>query len=435
MIKLPKEVSRIMKTLESKGYEVYAVGGCVRDSLLGKNPLDFDLATNAALDEMKALFPEAKVISEKYSVIRFDYCDQNNEDEGIIVDLAAFRIDGEYSDYRRPDEVIFTDSIEEDLTRRDFTVNAMADNPQKTLLDPYGGRDDLKKKLICTVGDPQIRFREDPLRMLRAVRFAAQLDFDLHKSIYEAVSECSDLLEHISKDAIRSEFEKIIVTENTGKGLQLLANCGLMRHIVGEDIAGKLNRREMDNLQGLIDGIDNTFRVLERRLGVFYSCFENKRAEQAVEFLGFDNKTKEMMLDAIHLRDTIFFFSNEVDLKDFLARYGRERYDYLHNLAKASCLIYDRSNIKIQSRNLMMKKIEDAGDPIYVEDLAINGQDIINEGIAEGKKVGELLLMLTDVVHRKPKENTREALLGYARKYSKNKFAAAVRNIGILNKK
>jgi len=321
------------------------------------------------------------------------------------------------------------------LTRRDFTVNAMADNPQKTLLDPYGGRDDLKKKLICTVGDPQIRFREDPLRMLRAVRFAAQLDFDLHKSTYEAVSECSDLLEHISKDAIRSEFEKIIVTENTGKGLQLLANCGLMSHIVGEDIAGKLNRREMDNLQGLIDGIDNTFRVLERRLGVFYSCFENKRAEQAVEFLGFDNKTKEMMLDAIHLRDTIFFFSNEVDLKDFLARYGRERYDYLHNLAKASCLIYDRSNIKIQSRNLMMKKIEDAGDPIYVEDLAINGQDIINEGIAEGKKVGELLLMLTDVVHRKPKENTREALLGYARKYSKNKFAAAVRNIGILNKK
>jgi len=435
MIKLPKEVSRIMKTLESKGYEVYAVGGCVRDSLLGKNPLDFDLATNAALDEMKALFPEAKVISEKYSVIRFDYCNQNNEDEGIIVDLAAFRIDGEYSDYRRPDEVIFTDSIEEDLTRRDFTVNAMADNPQKTLLDPYGGRDDLKKKLICTVGDPQIRFREDPLRMLRAVRFAAQLDFDLHKSTYEAVSECSDLLEHISKDAIRSEFEKIIVTENTGKGLQLLANCGLMSHIVGEDIAGKLNRREMDNLQGLIDGIDNTFRVLERRLGVFYSCFENKRAEQAVEFLGFDNKTKEMMLDAIHLRDTIFFFSNEVDLKDFLARYGRERYDYLHNLAKASCLIYDRSNIKIQSRNLMMKKIEDAGDPIYVEDLAINGQDIINEGIAEGKKVGELLLMLTDVVHRKPKENTREALLGYARKYSKNKFAAAVRNIGILNKK
>jgi len=100
MIKLPKEVSRIMKTLESKGYEVYAVGGCVRDSLLGKNPLDFDLATNAALDEMKALFPEAKVISEKYSVIRFDYCNQNNEDEGIIVDLAAFRIDGEHSDYR-----------------------------------------------------------------------------------------------------------------------------------------------------------------------------------------------------------------------------------------------------------------------------------------------------------------------------------------------
>ena len=105
MIKLPKEVSRIIKTLEAKGHEVYAVGGCVRDSLLGKNPIDFDLATSAGLDEMTALFPEAQVISEKYSVVRFDYSDPENEDEGVIIDLAAFRIDGEYSDYRRPDDV------------------------------------------------------------------------------------------------------------------------------------------------------------------------------------------------------------------------------------------------------------------------------------------------------------------------------------------
>lgn len=435
MIKLPREIRRIMKELETAGYEVYAVGGCVRDFLLGKNPLDFDLATNAKLEEMTAIFPEAEVISEKYSVIRLDYSNPENEDEGIIADIATYRIVGEYSDYRRPDDVIFTEKIEEDLKRRDFTINAMADNPEKALLDPYGGREDIRERLIRTVGDPKQRFKEDPLRMLRAVRFAAQLDFELHKSVREAIAECSEFLMHVSRDAVRSEFEKIIVTENTGKGLHLLANLNLMKYIVGDDIAGRLSRREMDSFEGLIGGIDNTFRVLERRLGAFYSCFEEKRAEQAVDFLGFDNRTKEMLLDAIYLRDKIFFFANEVDLKDFLARYGRERYDYLHNLTKALCLIYDRSNIKIQARNLMMEKVESRNDPIYIEDLAISGQDLIDNGIAEGKKVGELLFMLTDVVHRKPHENTKEALLGYARKYSRNKFAAAIRNVGLLNKK
>ena len=299
MIKLPREIRRIMKELETAGYEVYAVGGCVRDFLLGKNPLDFDLATNAKLEEMTAIFPEAEVISEKYSVIRLDYSNPENEDEGIIADIATYRIDGEYSDYRRPDDVIFTEKIEEDLKRRDFTINAMADNPEKALLDPYGGRKDIRERLIRTVGDPKQRFKEDPLRMLRAVRFAAQLDFELHKSVREAIAECSEFLMHVSRDAVRSEFEKIIVTENTGKGLHLLANLNLMKYIVGDDIAGRLSRREMDSFEGLIGGIDNTFRVLERRLGAFYSCFEEKRAEQAVDFLGFDNRTKEMLLDAI----------------------------------------------------------------------------------------------------------------------------------------
>lgn len=242
MIKLPREIRRIMKELETAGYEVYAVGGCVRDFLLGKNPLDFDLATNAKLEEMTAIFPEAEVISEKYSVIRLDYSNPENEDEGIIADIATYSIDGEYSDYRRPDDVIFTEKIEEDLKRRDFTINAMADNPEKALLDPYGGREDIRERLIRTVGDPKQRFKEDPLRMLRAVRFAAQLDFELHKSVREAIAECSEFLMHVSRDAVRSEFEKIIVTENTGKGLHLLANLNLMKYIVGDDIAGRLSR-------------------------------------------------------------------------------------------------------------------------------------------------------------------------------------------------
>lgn len=429
MIKLPKEVGRIMKVLEKNGHEVYAVGGCVRDSLLGREPIDFDLSTDAGLEEMKALFPEAKVLSEKYSVLRFDYSNPQNEEEGIIVDLATFRIDGAYSDYRRPDEVFFTNRAEEDLARRDFTINAMADNPQRALLDPYGGKADLKEKLIRAVGDPKERFRENPIRMMRAIRFAAQLDFDLHRSVYEAILECEELLSHAGKDAIRGEFEKILVAENTGKGLRMLAACNLMKHIVGEEIASRMNRYEMGRFEGLIEGVDRTFRILPRRLGVFYSCFEKKRAEQAVWFLEFDRKTTEMLKDAIYLQERVFFLVRDEELKDFLARYGRERYDYIHNLAKAVCLIYEQPNSKVLGRNFMMEKIEAGNEPVYIEDLAVNGNDLIEAGIAEGEKVGELLLMLTDVVHRKPKENTREDLLAYARKFSKSKVAAALRNV------
>ena len=136
-----------------------------------------------------------------------------------------------------------------------------------------------------------------------------------------------------------------------------------------------------------------------------------------------------MLKDAIYLQERVFFLVRDEELKDFLARYGRERYDYLHNLAKAVCLIYEQPNSKVLGRNFMMEKIEANNEPIYIEDLAIDGNDIIEAGIAEGEKVGELLMMLTDVVHRKPKENTREDLLAYARKFSRSKVAAALRNV------
>lgn len=169
MIKLPKEVSGIIRTLESAGYQAYCVGGCVRDSLLGITPIDWDISTNALIPELRQLFPEGNVLSEKFGVIRLDFTKDKSDDDGIIADIATFRVEGPYSDFRRPDEVRFVDSIEEDLARRDFTVNALADNPKEILVDPYGGREDLHAKLIRAVGDPEKRFEEDPSRMLREI--------------------------------------------------------------------------------------------------------------------------------------------------------------------------------------------------------------------------------------------------------------------------
>lgn len=429
MIKFPKEVSRVFRKLEENGYRVYAVGGCVRDSLLGNNPIDFDLATNAKLDELKELFPDAIVLSEKLSVIRFDYSNPEDEDEGIILDVATFRVDGQYSDYRRPDSVTFVDNIEEDLGRRDFTINAMADNPSQALVDPFDGQEDLKRKLIRTVGDASERFQEDPVRMLRAIRFASRLDFDLQINVAEAIKENCSLIENVSKDTIRREFEEIMVGLNTGKGLRLLMQLGVMPYIIGEDLANNMKRSEANKLEELIEGIDKTYRVLERRLGVFYECFEKRRAEAAVEFLNYGGKMKQRLIDAIYVAEKLYFVPGKVELKDFLVEYGMDRYEYLHNLAKASRIIYDQYDSRILGRQAMLEEIERNNEPVFVEDLAIDGNDLIEEGIAKGEDVGKILVMLTDMVHRKPYENTRETLLKYARKFSKSKLIAALRKV------
>ena len=427
MIKLPKEVNNIIKALEKKGFSAYAVGGCVRDSLTGQQPIDWDLATNAELKDMKKIFPAAKVISEKYSVIRIDHT-KEGDDDGIIADVATFRKEGPYSDKRRPDSVEFVQSIEEDLKRRDFTVNAIADNPSGKIVDPFEGRKDIENRLIRTVGEPMERFSEDPLRMIRAVRVAAELDFDIHKKTYEAIVANSGLLSEANIKKIREEFERIITSPNAGKGLRMLAGADLMPAIIG-DVAAKLNRRQMQQFSTLCDNIDKTKPVLKRRLGLFYTCFEEKKGMQAIEMLDYDEKTKESLKDALLMMEKLHFLRTGVDLKAFLVKYGPKRYEYLDNLSKAQRIVYDLGDAKIISRHELLKMIKDNNEPIYIEDLAVNGEDIIKAGIAEGEQVGRLLLMLTDIVHKKPKDNNKKTLLKYARKFNKNKLAARTRKV------
>ena len=233
LVKLPKEIGRIMVKLTDAGFESYIVGGCVRDSILGKKPYDWDLTTNAKVDNLKELFPEARVLSEKFGVVRLEYIEEATDKEGniigetgIIADIATYRKEGEYQN-GRPTEIIFADTIEEDLPRRDFTINAIADSHTK-FIDMFEGREDIRKRLIKTVGDADKRFKEDPLRMMRAVRLAAELDFDLHKSVYDAIIVNRNLLENVSIGKIRDEFVKLVTAEYAGKGLKMLLNMDLL---------------------------------------------------------------------------------------------------------------------------------------------------------------------------------------------------------------
>lgn len=436
MIKLPKEVNSIIKKLESEGFPTYAVGGCVRDSLIGMTPVDWDLATAARLDEMTRIFPEAKIISEKYSVIRMDFTEEKLKDDGSvaetlgnIVDIATFRIEGIYTEAGKPETVTFTDSIEEDVARRDFTINALADNPERTFVDLYNGREDLRNKLIRTIGDPDVRFKEDPIRMFRAVRFAAELDFDLHKSVFDAIVANWRLLENVSIDKIRNELEKIVVADHAGKGLNMMASTGLMAIIVGEEVSKKMSSREMQDFMTLCENIDKTKPVRTRRLGLLYTCFDKKRGIPAIERMNYDNTTYMHLMDAMTEIIKIHFLNEEVQFKRYLVEHGLDRYNYVHNLSKAQRIVYDHQDTKIQSRNYMMDKIIKNNEPVFIEDLAIDGNDIIEAGIASGEAVGQLLLMLTDVVHRDSKLNERKILLEKAKKFSKNKLAAMSRRV------
>ncbi|MDD3169653.1 MAG: polynucleotide adenylyltransferase, partial [Eubacteriales bacterium] len=191
MIRLPAEITHMIGIIEDAGFEAYAVGGCVRDTILGRHPEDWDLTSNASRAALEALFPDAAIVNRKLGVMRI------TEGE-VTADIAAYRIDGEYKDYRRPETVIFTEEIDEDLKRRDFTMNAIAVSPGRGVADPFGGRADIARKLIRGIGDPGLRFEEDALRILRAVRFAAQLDFEIDGETLRAMKERAELLHHIS---------------------------------------------------------------------------------------------------------------------------------------------------------------------------------------------------------------------------------------------
>lgn len=429
MIKLPKEVSNIIKTMNQNNYKCFVVGGSLRDSLLGKHPLDWDLATNALWEDIVKIFPHGEVLSEKYSVVRLEYEDQLNPEKVLSIDLATFRQEGEYSDYRRPDVVTFTDDIEEDLARRDFTVNAMAENPTEGFIDPFKGREDLRNKKVVMVGDPKERLKQDPSRMLRAIRLVAEHNLDLEDNLNSAiVSQCS-LMEHVSKEKILEEFIRILAAEHAGKGLRLLAGLNLMPFIIGEDIAFKMTRLELEDFSVYCDNISRTKKNPLRRLGLFYLIFSGKRAIRAVETLPHSAENLQHFKDQIELMHKMYFLRTKVEIKQFITKIGMNRYQYLHNLSKAQRLVYDLTEEKIVSRDYLLTVIRNEKEALFVKDLAINGDDLIAAGFEEGEGIGEMLNMLLDAVHQKPQRNDKKELLKLAALYKKSWLRRTTRKV------
>lgn len=421
MIKLPREVNQALKILETAEVEAYAAGACVRDAIMGRNPLDWDIAAGADLADLQRLFPEAEVLSAAENVIRIDNT-KDGDENGIILDISTFR--KKDSDAERSLEV----SIEEDLSCRTFTINAIADNPSGSVKDPYGGREDIRNKLVRPVGDALKQFRETPASMMEAILLAAELDFDLPKTVYDAMIEASPLLEQEPVSKRRELFQEIITSEHAGKGLRMLAGAELMPAIIG-DAALKMTARQRELFSDLADGIDNLKPVTERRLGLFYQCFEKKGLE-AVERLEYDEKTHQHLVDALTQMTKIYFIRDKIELKEYIYDVGMERYNYVHNLAKAHRIVYPQGNVKVQNRHYMMEDIISNGEPIFIEDLAIDRQDILDAGITDSEEQAAYLLsLLPKVVHSRPSQNKKDKLLQHARKFQKSRIKAAFRGV------
>jgi tRNA nucleotidyltransferase (CCA-adding enzyme) len=229
--KIPKEVSRITETLESAGFEAYLVGGCVRDLLMGKNPKDWDAATNAKPEDIERLFSNT-FYNNDYGTV--GVVNEDTDDKTVkVIEVTPYRLESEYSDARRPDSVEFSDSLEHDLHRRDFTINAIAYSPSKgQIVDLYKGHDDMKKKLIRAVGDPDIRFSEDALRILRAIRISAESGFEIEEMTKKAIRKDAKMLGKIAKERIRDEFIRIIMSDRPMEGLELGRELGVLPFVL-----------------------------------------------------------------------------------------------------------------------------------------------------------------------------------------------------------
>src|SRR6185369_4754081 len=230
---IPKEVSHVTTTLENAGFEAFLVGGCVRDLILEKNPKDWDVTTNATPDQIIALFSKTFYENQFGTV---GVVNEEAEDETLkVIEVTPYRLEGAYSDNRHPDSVVFSQKIEDDLQRRDFTVNALAYSvSKKQIVDLFKGQKDIQNKIIRTVGEPEKRFTEDGLRILRAVRFQAQLEFEIEAQTEKSILESAHLLKNISKERIRDEFTKIIMSPRPMIGLNAIRKLGLLQYTVPE---------------------------------------------------------------------------------------------------------------------------------------------------------------------------------------------------------
>ena len=393
-ISIPNYALSVMKALEAAGEEVYIVGGCVRDALLGKKPHDYDMTVSCEPQRTMDTLSDFRTIATGIA-----HGTVTAISEGRPIEITTFRVDGSYTDMRRPDSVSFTRNISDDLSRRDFTVNAMAYSPKSGLIDLFGGADDLKKGLLRAVGEPEKRFGEDALRIMRAFRFSAQLGFEIEESTLAAAEKCKAGLAKIAKERISSEFVRLICSPYPEKPLLQMIELGILDYVTpgyapSKKILSLLSQMPCDDLS---------------RLGFFLAESDREGVCAIASHLKLSNKQKSGAAAISENAKTVIQRSRDATL--LRSRIG----EYAQLAARASALL-GYSNEKA------ITLVEGDRSPCRISDLEINGKELSMLGFS-GKEIGELLEYLLDKVIEEPKINTKEQLTELAKNKKRNKNA------------
>lgn len=471
---IPKPVTDIVARLQENGFEAYAVGGCVRDLILERTPKDWDITTNALPEEIIKIFPDSfyendfgtvgvkierldakSQAAAEESPIHDDSQIKRNDSDKDIVEITTYRIESEYTDKRRPKEVLFTKSLEKDLARRDFTINAIAYGPDKTgkweIVDLFGGAEDLQKKIIHTVGNPEARLNEDALRLMRAVRFFAELrdskeqkpthNWRIEEKTFQAIQKLAGHLEKISSERIRDELSKIILSNSPSEGIDMLEKAGLLHFILPELREGI----------GVTQNLHHIYTVWEHNLRALATCPSSKLEVRLATLLhdvgkprakrgeGYNSTfyshdhigaritekmltrlrfPKETVKKAALLVDNHLFYYNvgevtEASVRRLIKRVGLENMDDLMAVRIGDRLgsgVPKAKPYKLRHLEYMIEKVSQ--DPISAKMLAINGTNLISElGLPAGPKIGAILDVLLAEVIEDPKLNTRKILL------------------------
>lgn len=443
-INTPKEVKLIIDTFYKNNFEAFMVGGCVRDILLGNLPKDYDITTSAKPEITISLFNKTVPTGLKHGTVTVLI---NNEP----YEVTTYRTEGKYIDNRRPSSVDFVTDIKEDLSRRDFTINALAYNEKVGLIDYFNGTDDIKDKIIKCVGNADKRFKEDALRMLRAVRFSCQLNFDIEENTYAAIKSNYKLIENISSERIRDELCKILISENPSKGLEILRDTKLLEIILPEinalyNFSPKCTNHNRNVFTHTLKVIDNTENDLLLRLsalfhdvgklntltplnnGTFYGfpghCLEGSiMVKKILSRLRFDNNTIKIISRLIehHLVLNATVMPTKYEVKILLNEIGTDNINLLFSLQRADINSLDNPKVfleKVRYTENLVNEIINNNEPLTIKDLNINGGDLIsNLDLKPGKILGDVLNHLLNIVLENPDLNSKEKLLTLAKNF------------------
>ena len=393
VVQLPQAVQELMEKLHSRGFSVYAVGGCVRDSLLGKSAFDWDMTTSALPQETKAVFADCKTVD-----IGISHGTVGVLKEGAVYEITTFRTDGAYTDSRHPDSVAFTPSLSEDLKRRDFTVNAMAYSEREGIIDLFGGREDLKKGVIRTVGNPYDRFTEDALRILRGLRFASTLGFTVEPETLSAMHEKADTLSFVSPERKKEEIGKMLCGK--GAGTIVAENAS----VLAKAWKGISEDRTKSNAK-LLESLPNELAL---RLAAFFCGEDASHVSKLLLEYRFDKKTAALVGDILFAKSKMPC-QTPTDFKRLLGEFGETAC-----LGAVELLLAENADFA-QKHKQLFTKMAKSNVCVRISQLQIGGNDLL--AYVQGREVGRVLEALLEAVICEKTENDKKALLAYAQKH------------------